>query len=313
MIPITGVLVASAVVTLFLGILRYAQQAQELDARYEEMTAQMSEPEEEAVQAHGLKDKVDGWLGTASFARHARARLVSANVKLTVTEYMLLRVGVTLVAFLAGWAISHLLVGGILVGIRASSLPNAYVSRLQSKRLQAFQDQLPDVLGMLVNSLRAGHGLLQAVNLVTKEMPPPTSEEFDRVRREVNLGLPMSEALAHMTERIESDDLGLMVTAINVQHEVGGNLAEILDSISGTIRERVRILGEVRTLTAQQRLVGTVLAGLPFLLGTVLMMINPEYMKGLFEPGLPLMLASGAVVMVVMGYVLMQKMLAVDV
>jgi tight adherence protein B len=306
-------LVAVAVLALFLGMYRSAQRIQDLDERFADVAPELRAELSKTDEKPGGKERLDRWLGSAKFASRARARLSQANVKLTLTEFMLLRVGLMGLGFVLGWFISKMVIGGVLVAILASVLPNAYIGRLQQKRLKAFQDQLPDVLSMLVNSLRAGHGLLQAVNLVTQEMPEPTCEEFERVRRELNLGVSMREALGHLVDRIESDDLELMVTAINVQHEVGGNLAEILATISEVIRERVRILGEVRTMTAQQRMVGTVLAGLPFLLGTGLMMINPDYMKGLFQPGLPIMLAVGAVVMIIMGYVLMQRMLKIEV
>jgi len=313
MVEMIALLMGLGLLAAFLGIYNYAQHAQEVQERFNGVTEAYMPAAPQGDKRGRGKDRLDGWLARASFSRRARDRLSRANVKLTLTEYLLLQVGMTALAFLAGSTISKSVIGGALMGGLASSLPNAYVSRLQSKRLKAFQDQLPDVLSLLVNSLRAGHGLLQAVNLVTQEMPEPTREEFSRVRREINLGLPMNDALQHLVDRMQSDDLELMVTAIAVQHEVGGNLAEILDTITEVIRERVRILGEVRTMTAQQRMVGTVLSGLPFLLGTGLMMINPEYMKGLFEPGLPRMMAVGSVVMIIMGYMLMQKLLQIDV
>ena len=313
MIAMIGLLFGVAVLAMFFGIYRYAQRTQEMDDRFEELAGSIALARGGEERSAGTREKLDGFFATAKFAEKARTRLSQANVKMTVTEYMLLRFALMGVAFLAGSLISQSLIGGILVAILASSLPNAYVGRLQGKRLRAFQDQLPDVLSLLVNSLRAGHGLMQAVNLVTEEMPEPTNDEFGRVRRELNLGYSMAEALEHLVKRIESDDLDLMVTAINVQHEVGGNLAEILETITEVIRERVRILGEVRSMTAQQRYVGTMLSAMPFLLGTGLMMINPEYMKGLFEPGIARMLAIGATVMIVVGYVVMQRMLKIDV
>lgn len=313
MIGLIALLVAVAVLALFIGIYRYAQVAQELGQRIDQVAALTPSAPAEKAQKARFKDRLERWLGRASFADRTRAKLSQANIKLTTAEFMVIRFGATLVGFLAGWVISRHIVGGALLAILASSLPNWYVDRQQGKRLKAFQEQLPDVLSLLVSSLRAGHGLLQAVSLVTQEMPEPTSGEFGRVRREVNLGIPMSEALAHLVQRVRSDDLELVVTAINIQHEVGGNLAEILETISETIRDRVRLLGEIRTMTAQQRLTGTVLAGLPFLLGTALMMINPEYMKGLFQPGFPMLIAGAAVLMVVMGYLLMQRMLHMDI
>ena len=148
---------------------------------------------------------------------------------------------------------------GVLFGF---FLPRIWLGRRRSGRLGAFNKQLPDTITLLANALRAGSSFLQAIELVVRESRPPISTEFGRVIREVNLGLPFEQALENMVRRVRSDDLELMATAISIQHTVGGNLAEILDSIAYTIRERVRIKGEIRTLTAQQRLSGYVV-GVP--------------------------------------------------
>ena len=149
---------------------------------------------------------------------------------------------------------------GALIGFL---LPRFWLNRRKSGRLNAFNKQLPDTITLIANALRAGSSFLQAIELVVRESRPPISTEFSRVIREVNLGLPFEQALENMVRRVRSDDLELMATAISIQHQVGGNLAEILDSIAYTIRERVRIKGEIRTLTAQQRLSGYVVGFLP--------------------------------------------------
>src|SRR4029078_13373668 len=142
-------------------------------------------------------------------------------------------------------------------------LPRFWLGRRKSGRLGAFNKQLPDTITLLANGLRAGSSFLQAVELVVRESRPPMSTEFSRVIREVNRRLPFRDAMENMVRRVRSEDLELMATAINIQHTVGGNLAEILDSIAFTIRERIRIQGEIRTLTAQQRLSGYVVGFLP--------------------------------------------------
>ena len=142
----------------------------------------------------------------------------------------------------------------------------------------AFNKQLPDTITLIANALRAGSSFLQAIELVVRESRPPISTEFGRVIREVNLGLPFDQALENMVRRVRSDDLELMATAISIQHQVGGNLAEILDSIAYTIRERVRIKGEIRTLTAQQRLSGYVVGFLPIGLAGFLFIAAPGFM-----------------------------------
>ena len=162
-------------------------------------------------------------------------------------------------------------------------LPRFYLGRRQGGRLKAFNDQLPDTITLLANSLRAGSSFLQGMELVTREARPPISEEFMRVVREMSLGLALQPALANLVRRVASEDLELMVTAINIQSQVGGNLATVLDAIAFTIRERVRIQGEIRTLTAMQRYSGYVIVLLPVGLAVLLFVISPTYMTPMLE------------------------------
>src|SRR5450756_2255601 len=140
---------------------------------------------------------------------------------------------------------------GAVGAIFGFMLPGMYVRRQQGQRLLKFSDQLPDMLNLVVNGLRAGYSTMQAMESVSKELPAPICDEFRRVVQEMQLGIPMEKALANLLRRIPSQDLDFLVTAINVQREVGGNLAEIMDVISYTIRERVRIKGDIRALTSQ--------------------------------------------------------------
>ena len=157
-----------------------------------------------------------------------------------------------------------------------------------------------------------GRGLLQAIELVVRESRPPISTEFSRVIREVNLGLPFDQALENMVRRVRSDDLELMATAISIQHQVGGNLAEILDSIAYTIRERVRIKGEIRTLTAQQRLSGYVVAGLPIGLAAFLFVAAPGFMEPMFaNPPEILGLPAGVIILLFGGFMMFLGFLAI--
>ena len=178
--------------------------------------------------------------------------------------------------------------------------PRFYLKRRMGKRLNEFNKQLPDVITLLANSLRAGSSFLQGVEMVSREARPPISEEFERVVREMNLGVSMTAALNNLVRRVASEDLELMVTAINIQSQVGGNLATVLDAIALTIRERVRIKGEIKTLTAQQRYSGYVITLLPVGLGLLLFLISPNYITPMFDKppelfGLPM----GVVFMIV--------------
>jgi len=188
-----------------------------------------------------------------------------------------------------------------------------YLKRRQEKRLAAFNNQLGDVLTLLVGSLRAGYSLLHAMDTVVGQVAPPASEEFGRVVREVNLGLPLEEALENLVRRVGSDDLELMVAAINIHHEVGGNLADVLETIEETIRQRVRLQGEIRILTTQQRVTGYILTFLPFILAGILFLINPTYMMRLFTPGWTLAIPIGALISVFLGFLIMRRIVAIEV
>jgi len=179
--------------------------------------------------------------------------------------------------------------------------------------LIAFNNQLGDTITLLANSLRSGYSLLQSMETVAKELAPPVSEEFGRVVREIGLGLSNQEALDNLLRRVNSDDLDLMITAITVHHEVGGNLAEILETIGHTIRERVRIKGEIRTITAGQRASGYIIAVLPLGLGAFLFTMNREYMSVLFTDQCGLAMLIAAAMGMASGFFIIRRIVAIEV
>ena len=260
------------------------------------------------------------------FGANMARNLARADLKLKVSEYLFIWgatiVGIPIFMFLAGFALPALqnpiilLVGAVLGFI----LPRWYVRRRQGKRINQFNKQLPDTITLIANALRAGSSFLQAIELVVREARPPISTEFARVIREVNLGLPFEQALENLVRRVSSDDLELMVTAISIQYSVGGNLAEILDPIAYTIRERVRIKGEIRTLTAQQRMSGYVVAFLPIALVGFLTIIAPSFMEPMLDPdvnvaGIPtgiILFAIGGFMMFV-GFMFIRKIVDIEV
>jgi tight adherence protein B len=261
-----------------------------------------------------------------SFGATMARDLARADLHLRVSEYILIiaacTVGVPLVILALSVVVPTLgnplfLIIGAVVGFL---LPRFYVGRRKKGRLNSFNKQLPDTITLIANALRAGSSFLQAIELVTREGRPPISTEFSRVIREVNLGLPFDGAMENMVRRVRSDDLELMVTAITIQHQVGGNLAEILDSIAYTIRERMRIKGEIRVLTAQQRMSGYVVAGLPIGIAALLFVIAPKFMEPMFTKppeilGLPagvIILGFGAFMMAV-GFLLVRRIVDIQV
>lgn len=237
-----------------------------------------------------VAERLDAVMSRRGFGEGMRAQLRKADLKLTVAEYLLLHLVTFVLAGLVGYVIfsspDRPQVSLFLAAVSAFAglfVPRIWVGMQRNRRLNQFNQQLSDVLNLWVNSLRAGYSVMQSLEAIAGEAPDPSSTEFKRVVQEVQLGIPVETSLDHMLERMESDDLDMVFTAVNIQREVGGNLAEILDVISHTIRERVRIQGEIRTLTAQGRLTGYILSGLPIILALFLYAINPDYMGRLFS------------------------------
>jgi tight adherence protein B len=246
--------------------------------------------------------------------------LARADLPLTAVEFVLVVLGAALVGFLIGVVRVGPRLGaaiGPIVGLGLGGafgfVPVIYLQTRQRRRQQAFTEQLPDVLTLLVGALRAGHGLSQALHMLVDQIPPPAKTEFARVMRGVSLGMPVQRALRDLGQRVGSDDLDLVVTAVTVQYEMGGNLAETLETISHTVRGRIELLREIRVLTAQQRLTGYILGAWPILTTIVLFLVNPDYMGRLFEPGWIRLLPAAAFVMQVLGFLIMRRILDIEV
>ena len=285
-------------------------------------TGDPSDSDRESAVVAGLSRVME----RQGFGERLAVDLARADLKLRPAEFMLawfaspfLFVGVALLLSVVFRALSNP-VALFVVALLGAWFPRLYLKRRQGKRLKAFAEQLPDTITLLANSLRAGSSFLQGMELVTREGRPPISEEFERVVREMQLGMALQPALNNLAKRINSEDLELMVTAINIQSQVGGNLATVLDAIAHTIRERVRLLGEINTLTAMQRYSGYVITLLPIGLGAILFVISPNYMAPMFERppeafGIPL----GVVFLLVglfsmaMGYVFIRRIVAIKV
>lgn len=260
----------------------------------------------------GLAARLNALILRQGFAGELALSLSRANLRLTVPEYVLILIGCTCITALTGNILTGNVAFMVVFGALGFLAPGRFLKWRQTKRLHAFERQLPDVLSLMVGSLRAGYGLLQAVDMVAKEAAPPASEELGRVVRDVSIGLSLPDALGNLRQRVPSDDLSFIVTAIRIQHELGGNIASILETISHTIRERVRIQGEIRVLTTQQRWTGYLLTLLPFILGIILFILNPRYMVRLFDPGI-VILPLAAVVMIFTGFLMIRKIVAIDV
>ncbi len=264
--------------------------------------------------AQGIEDLVKG----GSLATRAAALLARADVRLTVGEYLLLRFGTAAAGFALGFVVLARIapelgaVLGIVTGLIGYAVPYLYLSFQARRRQKKFIGQLSDTITLMANSLRAGYSLLQTMEMVSRESQDPMATEFRRVVREVGLGISNQEAMANLLRRVPSDDLDLLVTAINIQHEVGGNLAQILTTIGHTIRERVRIKGEIGVLTAQVSMSGYIVTALPVVLAGIIFFLNPSYMLGIFVWPY-ICLPIGSLVMIVIGFFIMRKITAIEV
>ncbi|UCF61295.1 MAG: type II secretion system F family protein [Anaerolineaceae bacterium] len=240
-------------------------------------------------------------------------QLMQANLRISVTEFLLMRIWISLVGLLVGWITSGTMISGIGLAMIAYLIPEIYLRRRISRRQIQFEKQLVDVLVLINGAVRAGFSLLQAIEVVAREMKPPASDEFKRVVHEVGLGLALPQALINLAERMRNADLDLMVTSIEIHYRVGGNLATMLSAVTETIRERTRLFGEVRVITTQQRYTGYLLSVLPFIVGALMFMMNPEYMKRLFIPGPLLCIPFGAIVGIILGHLVIQRIARIEV
>ncbi len=278
---------------------------------------EIAEEELKKQAATPLTDWINKRVEGSSGGDRLSKELARADLKLKPGEFIALIIiaafGVGLVLWFFG---GQSIIMGFLGAIGGSFLPRMYLKSQQTKRLQKFDEQLPDMLNLMVNGLRAGFSTLQAMEAVSRELPPPICDEFRRVVQEMQLGITMEKALDNLLRRIPSDDLDLCITAMNVQREVGGNLAEILDTISYTIRERVRIKGEIRVLTAQVMYSGRFLSLLPLIVIGVLYLLNREYMMEFFKaenvPCGYISLGLGGL-LIVIGYFVMNKLGEIEV
>ena len=246
-------------------------------------------------------------------ARKVEHLLDQADVKMKVGVFFLL-VGVLFMSGIFVGAATHKgAVIDILAAFILAAIPFLYLINRKAVRVRKFTSQFPDALDMIARSLRAGHSFTSAMQVVSEEMPEPVSKVFRIAYDEQNLGLSLPESLANMTERVNSLDLSFFVTAVNIQRETGGNLAEILDKLGVTIRERFKILGQLRIYTAQGKLSGYILAVMPIALALILWVINPDYLKTLMTNKIGLYMIGTAVFLQVVGFFVIRKIINIQI
>src|SRR3982075_3219554 len=244
-------------------------------------------------------------------------QLQRADLKLRTSEFFLIQIGSTallvLIAMIRFGGPINGLIQTVIAGVIGYLLPGFYVKYRINKRLKAFNNQLGDTLTLLSNALKGGYSFAQAIDTVAKNAVPPIADEFARAVREMNLGGSPDEALGNITKRIASADFDLVATAYSIHRTVGGNLAEILDNIAYTIRERVRIKGEIATLTAQARASGTLITFLPIVLAVFMYFVTPTYFRPMFQNIVGWILIVIGAFMIFVGNLIIRRVVAIEV
>lgn len=248
-----------------------------------------------------------------NYKNSIRMKLTNANILMKAEEYL----SICLILFVVSGLLGALLFKNFLIVITMAVIgwvtPLFILNRNINKRLKKINSQLGDTIAILSNSLKAGHSFFQAVDSVSRELTGPMADEFAKLQKEISLGVNTEIALENMVNRVGSDDLELMVTAVLIQRQIGGNLAEVLDNISETIRQRIRAKGEIRTLTAQGRMSGWIISLLPFFLAIAISIISPQQMKTLISSPIGIIMIIIALLMEFMGIVFVRKIINIEV
>lgn len=233
--------------------------------------------------------------------------LQNSGVPLNGGEYIVMQIFLLILFSLIAFIFSSLSPGAIFLPLLSLLLPRLYVVKSRNKKVRQFNNQLADVLLTLANSLKAGFSLFQAMEMASQEMPDPIASELKITLKEMTYGESTEKALTNLTGRVKSRDLDLLVTAILIQRQIGGNLAEILMGIHHTIQERLRIQGEVKSLTAQGRLSGYIIGALPVFIGLVITSMEPDYLATLFNSDLGMIMISCGLILQVIGFIAIKR------
>jgi len=259
-----------------------------------------------------FRDWINETLSSLS-SEKLQIKLSSAYWAITDTEYILIRGVGSVLAFLLGWLITGNILGGIFLGSIAIMLPPIMLDRAIAQRQQKFHNQLLDVLILVNGAVQAGYSLMQALDVAVNEIPAPASEEFGRIMHEMRLGISLEGALINLAERMESDDLQIVVTAIIINAQVGGNLSTVLGAAIATIRDRMQLSSEIRSLTSYSRYVGNFLTLLPFITGLAIFVISPNYFDTVGTSLITQIILGAAVVGVILGNIWIRQLVKIKV
>jgi tight adherence protein B len=284
--------------------------------RLQSLAARIMVPEADEERSLLRKEQstqgIDGWISALPFAGALELQLYRAGMAMSVKRFIGISIAIGAAGLIAAVAfLSATPASGI--GVFAGLLPWLQARRLGRKRAEAFEKQFPDALDLLIRALRAGHALTAGLQMVGEELQAPISEEFMLTADEIQLGKDVTEALSNMSYRVESSDLPFFVVAITIQQETGSNLAEVLENLSHVIRERFKLYGKVRALTALGRATANLLAVWPVVMVGALYSVNPDYIAPLWEDPTGHTFAIVAFFMIVVGYVLCRRMAKIEV
>ncbi|SHK39340.1 tight adherence protein B [Selenomonas ruminantium] len=319
MVILAAMIAALAAFLLVLIAIVYVQHIRRLNIYYRLRRHKVIRAGDAAADQPYLFERVRSFLSRAASPIAERGpvqaldfRMRQAGIPLLGGEFMILLAGSAGVVCLIVWMLTLNFGVSLLWGVLAATCIWGLVSWRIYQRRNAFTEQLGDCLTTVANALRAGYSFPQAVDVVVEEMEPPISEEFAQVSREVGMSVPLEAALEALSRRVGSADLDLMVTAVLIQREVGGNLAQILDSISDTIQDRVRMKREIFSLTAQGRLSAWVLLVLPWIMALLLYIFRPEQLLFLVNHPFGRMALIGSFILEVIGYLVIQRIVNID-
>jgi tight adherence protein B len=239
--------------------------------------------------------------------------LDQADLQITVTRLIMFALMAGILAALAASMLTVSLLIIVIIGLIGASIPFIHVFWMRKRRFDKFLEHLPDALELMSRALTAGHAFSEALHMVSTEMPEPIATEFRKTYEEQNLGLSLKLALENLTQRVPLLDLRLCVTAILIQRETGGNLAEILEKVAVTIRERFRILGDLKTLTTSSRMSAWLLCGLPIFVAVAVTAMNPDYMSILWKDERGHKLIAAAIMMQIAGMLIVRKILNIKI
>lgn len=267
---------------------------------------------ERPIISHGV-NLASSLAEKGGFMKEIQLRVERAGLPLRASEFVFLHICIALFIGLVVFALFESWLLRVTIVPVASALPLIFLQYLRKRREALFHQQLPDTLELIAGALKAGYSFLQAVDITVQETAPPMSSEFKRVLSETRLGLSLEQALDHMAERVQSTNFNWTAMAVKIQREVGGNLAEVLETLADTIRQRDRVYRQIKVLTAEGRLSAVILFLLPLALGALLFVLNPQYISVLFTTSAGLALTASAVVLMIVGGVWLRKIVVIEV